>query len=111
MAAKEAASSALKVVVFLGSVRENNMGSRAAKFLTATLKKRGHHVDLLGNFTGFVVHVIVNKVEGGCGQTARILCIARLNKAGARGRLDIVRLGGPCLQKLREYIVYEINVP
>ncbi len=47
MAAKEAA---LRVVVFLGSVRENNMGSRAAKFMVNTIKKRGHHVDLLGKF-------------------------------------------------------------
>lgn len=48
MAAKEAAASALKVVVFLGTVRENNMGSRAAKFMVSTLKKRGHQVNLLG---------------------------------------------------------------
>ena len=48
MAGKEAASSALKVVVFLGTVRENNYGSRAAKFLVKKLSEKGHDVTLLG---------------------------------------------------------------
>lgn len=46
MAAKEA----LKCVVFLGTVRENNMGSRAAKFIVRKLTARGFVVDLLGMF-------------------------------------------------------------
>ena len=44
MAAKEA----LKVVVFLGSVRENNFGSRAAKFIVRKLTESGHEPILLG---------------------------------------------------------------
>lgn len=48
MAGKEAASSALKVVVFLGTVRENNYGSRAAKFMVKKLSEKGHSVTLLG---------------------------------------------------------------
>ena len=44
MAAKEA----LRCVVFLGSVRENNMGSRAAKFITRKLEQRGFEVSVLG---------------------------------------------------------------
>ena len=48
MAGKEAASSALKVVVFLGTVRENNYGSRAAKFMVKKLSEKGHDVTLLG---------------------------------------------------------------
>ena len=48
MAGKEAASSALKVVVFLGTVRESNYGSRAAKFMVKKLSEKGHDVTLLG---------------------------------------------------------------
>ena len=48
MAGKEAASSALKVVVFLGTVRENNYGSRAARFMVKKLSEKGHDVTLLG---------------------------------------------------------------
>jgi len=48
MAGKEAAGSALKVVVFLGTVRENNYGSRAAKFVVSKLSEKGHDVTLLG---------------------------------------------------------------
>jgi len=44
MASKEA----LKCVVFLGSVRENNMGSRAAKFISRKLEQRGFDVTVLG---------------------------------------------------------------
>ena len=43
-----AAREALKCVVFLGSVRENNMGSRAAKFIVRKLEQRGFQVTLLG---------------------------------------------------------------
>ena len=39
---------ALKCVVFLGTVRENNYGSRAAKFITKKLTARGFEVNLLG---------------------------------------------------------------
>ena len=39
---------ALKCVVFLGSVRENNFGSRAALFIVRKLKERGFVVTLLG---------------------------------------------------------------
>lgn len=45
MAAKE---SALKFVVFLGTVRENNYGQRAAKFIVKKLTERGHDTTLLG---------------------------------------------------------------
>lgn len=44
MASKEAA---LKCVVFLGTVRENNMGSRAAKFIQRKLTEKGFDVKLL----------------------------------------------------------------
>lgn len=44
---KMATKEALKCVVFLGSVRENNMGSRAAKFISRKLTERGFKVDLL----------------------------------------------------------------
>ena len=46
MATKEA----LKCVVFLGTVRENNFGSRAAKFIVRKLTDRGFAVNLLGKF-------------------------------------------------------------
>ena len=46
MAVKE---SALKIVVFLGTVRENNYGQRAAKFITKKLQESGHNSTLLGN--------------------------------------------------------------
>ena len=52
MAAKGAASSALKVVVFLGTVRENNMGTRAAKFVCRNLEAKGFGVTLLGESPG-----------------------------------------------------------
>ena len=45
MAAKE---SILKCVVFLGTVRENNYGSRAAKYMVKKLSEKGYHVTLLG---------------------------------------------------------------
>ena len=48
MAAKEATASALRVVVFLGTVRENNYGSRAGKFIVKKLTERGFHVDYIG---------------------------------------------------------------
>lgn len=44
MATKEA----LKCVVFLGTVRENNFGSRAGKFMVKKLTDRGFQVNLLG---------------------------------------------------------------
>ena len=39
---------ALKFVVFLGTVRENNFGSRVAKFIVRKLEAKGHSVTLLG---------------------------------------------------------------
>lgn len=48
MATKETVSKALRVVVFLGTVRENNFGSRAAKFMVKKFRERGHSVTLLG---------------------------------------------------------------
>ena len=45
MAVKE---SVLKFVVFLGTVRENNYGSRAAKFVVRKLSEKGYQVTLLG---------------------------------------------------------------
>ena len=46
--ASEAAKKALKVLVFLGSVRENNFGSRAAKFMVSKLTSKGFEVNLVG---------------------------------------------------------------
>jgi hypothetical protein len=43
-----ASESALKCVVFLGTVRENNFGSRAAKFIVRKLTAKGFDVTLLG---------------------------------------------------------------
>ena len=40
--------SALKFVVFLGSVRDGNFGQRAAKFIVKKLEARGHQTTLLG---------------------------------------------------------------
>lgn len=40
-------SRALKFVVFLGTVRENNYGSRAAKFLMNKLQQKGYEATLL----------------------------------------------------------------
>lgn len=48
MATKELPRSALKFVVFLGTVRENNLGSRAGKFILKKLNEKGFHVDFLG---------------------------------------------------------------
>lgn len=45
MAAKE---SALKFVVFLGTVRENNYGSRAAKYMVRKISEKGYQATLLG---------------------------------------------------------------
>ena len=53
--ATQAAKRALNVVVFLGTVRENNMGSRAAKFMVNQLSAKGHQVKLLGKVWGIVV--------------------------------------------------------
>ncbi|XP_019856359.1 PREDICTED: LOW QUALITY PROTEIN: uncharacterized protein LOC100635930 [Amphimedon queenslandica] len=38
---------ALKFVLFLGTVRDNNMGSRAASFVMKKLKEKGHDATLL----------------------------------------------------------------
>ncbi len=46
--AQQAAKRALNVVVLLGSVRENNMGLRAANFMVSQLVNNGHQVKLLG---------------------------------------------------------------
>lgn len=40
-------SKALKIVLFLGTVRENNFGSRAAAFLMKKLQEKGHDATLL----------------------------------------------------------------
>lgn len=50
MAAKEISASALKLVVFLGTVREGNMGSRVAKFVLKKLNDKGFQVTLLGEW-------------------------------------------------------------
>lgn len=56
MAAKEATASALRVVVFLGTVRENNYGSRAGKFIIKKLTERGFQVEFIGEL--LYVHII-----------------------------------------------------
>ena len=38
---------ALKIVLFLGTVRENNYGSRAARFLIRKVQEKGHEATLL----------------------------------------------------------------
>ena len=43
-----AKQAALKFVVFLGTVRENNFGSRVAKYIVRKLEEKGHSVTLLG---------------------------------------------------------------
>ena len=48
MAAKEIPRSALKFVVFLGTVREGNLGSRAGKFIVKKLNEKGFQVSFLG---------------------------------------------------------------
>ena len=48
MAAKEVPRSALKFVVFLGTVREGNFGSRAGKFIVRKLNEKGFQVNYLG---------------------------------------------------------------
>ena len=53
--ANQAAKRALNVVVFLGTVRENNMGSRAAKFMVNQLSAKGHQVKLLGKIWSSIV--------------------------------------------------------
>ena len=39
---------ALRFVVFLGTVRDGNLGQRAAKFIVRKLQDRGHQTTLLG---------------------------------------------------------------
>ena len=48
LAAVMASKEALKCVVFFGSVRENNFGSRAGKFITRKLTEKGFKVSYLG---------------------------------------------------------------
>ena len=47
-ALKEASKQPLRFVVFLGTVRENNCGSRAGKFIVRKLSEKGFQVTLLG---------------------------------------------------------------
>ena len=46
--AQQVGKRALNVVVLLGTVRDSNMGSRAAKFMVNQLSSKGHQVKLLG---------------------------------------------------------------
>lgn len=55
MAAKEVPRSALKFVVFLGTVREGNYGSRAGKFIVRKLNEKGFQVNYLGKSATLVV--------------------------------------------------------
>lgn len=55
MASKEA----LKFVVFLGTVREGNYGSRAAKFVVRKLEEKGYSVTLLGKIMIYLCLVSV----------------------------------------------------
>lgn len=48
MAAKGTAKEALKVVMFLGSARENRLCTRVYKFVHEQLVKTGHDVTVLG---------------------------------------------------------------
>ena len=60
MAAKE---SILKFVVFLGTVRENNYGSRAARFMVRKLSEKGYQVTLLGQCTLFCSTALVAQIS------------------------------------------------
>lgn len=48
----------LKAVLFLGSVRENRMGSRVAKFMTEQLKQNNFEVDLWGKQKTFCLQIL-----------------------------------------------------
>lgn len=50
--AQQGVKRALNVVVLLGSVRENCMGLRAAKFMCSQISNNGHQVKLLGENEG-----------------------------------------------------------
>jgi len=53
MASKGAASK-LKLIIFLGSTRENRLGDRVGKFVTSALKAEGKYdIEVLGEFKGF----------------------------------------------------------
>ena len=55
--------SALKVILFLGSVRENRLGLRVAKFMQKQLEDTNHQVTLFGkrNIAAFTAPVGLNK--------------------------------------------------
>lgn len=46
-----ASSKSMKVLVFLGSVRDGRMVERVGKFVTEKLKAAQHDVEVFGNFT------------------------------------------------------------
>ena len=50
MATKSAASK-LKCVIFLGSVRDNRLGLRVAKFMERQLQARNYETELFGMYT------------------------------------------------------------
>lgn len=48
MASSKAASK-LKAILFLGTVRENRVGLRVARFMQKQLEKRNYEVEMFGN--------------------------------------------------------------
>ena len=44
----------LKIIVFLGTVRENRAGIRVANFVVNQLLNSKHKVDLFGEFSAFI---------------------------------------------------------
>lgn len=54
MASSKAASK-LKVIVFLGTVRENRVGLRVAKFMQKQLEKRNYEVEMFGMYSSFYI--------------------------------------------------------
>ena len=53
-----ATNSKLKVIVFLGSVREGRLGLRVAKFMQNYLTKTDHEVELFGEYLSEVEYSV-----------------------------------------------------
>jgi hypothetical protein len=51
----------LKAVLFLGTVRDNRLGLRVAKFMQKQLEQRNYSVELFGKLL-HTVHLILNKI-------------------------------------------------
>lgn len=47
----------LKAVLFLGTVRDNRLGLRVAKFMQKQLEQRNYSVELFGKFINYYTHL------------------------------------------------------